>query len=186
MFSEDQNKKEEAQGQEDRSDADFGNKSKTIDSGEGRGDRALLEEQVAEWRDKYMHLNADFQNYKRRQEKERGLWMYSAQAQVLKEILIIVDDFDRALAQSSAQNGTKSEENWRVGFEMIRASLYKILTKFEVTEIVHYSKFDPEIHEAIAMVASKDHTSGSIVDVVEKGFMFKGQVLRPAKVTVAQ
>lgn len=186
MFSEDQNKKEDTQVQEDRSGADFEAQSERLDSTEGQQDRSTLEGQVAEWRDKYMHLNADFQNYKRRQEKERGLWMHGAQAQILKELLTVVSDFDRALAQSPVQDDSRGQESWRIGFEMIRASLYKLLAKFDVTEITQCSEFDPEIHEAIAMVPSEGRPSGSIVDVVEKGFMFRGQVLRPAKVIVAQ
>jgi molecular chaperone GrpE len=176
MFSEDQNKKEDihspaAEGSSGENDISTSN------------EREMLQEQAAQWRDKYLHLNADFQNYKRRQEKERGLWMHGAQAQILKELLSIVGDFDRALAQSTTAG---AEEHWRQGFEMIRASLYKLLAKFDVVEITQNTEFNPEIHEAIAMIESPSHPSGSIVDVVEKGFMFKDQVLRPAKVTVAQ
>lgn len=144
------------------------------------------QDQVSEWRDKYLHLNADFQNYMRRQEKERGMWMHGAQASVFKELLTIVGDFDRALAQGKTTENNQEADQVRLGVEMIRASLYKLLAKFEVTEIAQNTVFDPEIHEAIAAVESPDHESGSIVTVIEKGFMFKGQVLRPAKVTVAQ
>lgn len=177
MFCEDQNKKEDIM-------TDEASCSETSQS--DNQEHEAYQEQVSEWREKYLHLNADFQNYKRRQDKERGLWMHGAQAQVFKDLLTILGDFDRALAQPVHKDSDQASENWRVGFEMIRASFYKMLAKFEVTEIMQCTDFDPEIHEAIALVPSADHASGSIVDVVEKGFMFKGQVLRPAKVTVAQ
>ena len=139
-----------------------------------------------EWQDKYMHVSADLQNFKRRVEKEQVAWARQAKAEVLLNLLAIVDDFDRALSEHSKREHTADLDNWFEGFELIGKSLYKFLHQMDVIEIDQMSTFDPNLHEAIAQVDSDQHTSGNIVDVVQKGFMFNGEVLRPAKVTVAK
>lgn len=139
-----------------------------------------------EWKNKYEHVFADWQNYKRRIEKEQATWIRSAQAEMLNKLLVIVDDFDRALQEHQKRGHTGELDAWLKGFELIGKSLYKFLHDAGVTEIQEVHSFDPTLHEAIAQVKSDTHASGDIVDVLQKGFMFKGQVLRPAKVTVAQ
>ncbi|HEV2601033.1 MAG TPA: nucleotide exchange factor GrpE [Candidatus Babeliales bacterium] len=144
---------------------------------------AACQQQLAEWKEKYLHSIADFQNFKRRQERDQANWMQSAQVQVFKQLIGIVDDFDRAIAESKKVAG---HEEWLTGFEMIHASLHKMLTASKVTEITERTVFNPDIHEAIASVDAPGVSSGNIVDVVQKGYMFKDQVLRPAQVTVAR
>lgn len=139
-----------------------------------------------EWKDKYIHVSADLQNYKRRTEQQQALWGMRAQADVLLQLLPIVDDFDRALSEHYNRERTPELDEWLKGFELIGKSLYKFLQDAGVAEIKEIIYFDPYIHEAIVQVESDKHTSGEIVDVIQKGYMFKDQVLRPAKVTVAK
>lgn len=139
-----------------------------------------------EWKDKYIHVSADLQNYKRRIDKEQTTWIQRAQADMLLQLLRIVDDFDRALSEHYNRERTPELDEWLKGFELIAKSLYKFLHEMDVVEIKDTVYFDPTEHEAIVQVASDKHASGEIVDVIQKGFTFKGQILRPAKVTVAK
>lgn len=143
---------------------------------EHRLNECLLEKD--EWKDRCLLTAADFENFKRRSEKERISWITNTQASVLTDVLGIVDDFERALAQPVDQS--------REGFELIYKSLQKILNKYGVQEIKEITEFDPNLHEAIMQVESPDHQSGQIVQVLQKGYRFKEQILRPAKVSVAK
>ena len=134
--------------------------------------------QKDEWKDRCMRTAAEFENFKRRSEKERVQWITNTQASVLTDVLAIVDDFERALAQPADQS--------REGFELIYKSLQKILQKYGVQEIKENTEFDPTLHEAIMQVESADHQAGQIVQVLQKGYRFKEQILRPAKVSVAK
>ncbi|MCL4361206.1 nucleotide exchange factor GrpE [Candidatus Dependentiae bacterium] len=138
--------------------------------------------ELSELKNRYIYLNAEFDNYKRRIEKDRASWISNAQAQVILDFLTIIDDFDRALQTKLEQT---SPENLS-GLEMIRKSANQILKKYNVEEITDISHFDPVKHEAIMQVQSADHKPGDIVAVLQKGYTFKNQVLRPAKVSIAQ
>lgn len=137
--------------------------------------------QKDEWKDRCIRAAAEFENYKKRTEKEKLLWISSAQSSVLTDVLNIVDDFDRAFSQPAGD-----DQKSREGFELIYKSLQKMLEKYGVQEITEIGEFDPNLHEAIMQVESADHKPGDIVQILQKGYMFKGQVLRPAKVSVAK
>jgi molecular chaperone GrpE len=135
-------------------------------------------------KDLFVRLNADFDNYKKRTIKEKANWVVASQADLLTDLLNIVDDFDRAFIQ--AQKDESKNSSWFKGFELIYKSFYKFLDKHEVKEITDFTYFNPEYHEAIAQIESDNHKSGDIIDVAQKGFIFKDRVLRAAKVTVAK
>lgn len=138
---------------------------------------------LAKWKDSFLRANADFENFKKRTIKEKSNWIHEARAEVILDLLGVVDNFDRALDQ---QNGADdSVAAWLQGFEMIHKSLYEMLTKYDVKPIAANLPFDPQFHEAISQVPSEDVESGQIVNTVQKGFMMKDHVLRPAKVVVA-
>lgn len=169
---------------------------------------AECQTQVNEWKDRALRTTADYENFKKRSEKERLMWISNAQSSVLLDLISIVDDFDRAFASVSSHPqppllqsyGGQAEEQRvpgrrslgeggskdRAGFELIYKSLQKILQKYGVQEIKDVAQFDPVKHEAIMQVESADHKQGDIVQVLEKGYTFKGEVLRPAKVSVAK
>ncbi|GMU19631.1 MAG: protein GrpE [Candidatus Babeliales bacterium] len=134
--------------------------------------------QKDEWKDRCLRTAAEFENYKRRSEKERVLWITNTQASILTDVIGLVDDFERAFAN-------KDETCSLQGFELIYKSLQKILEKYGVQEIKEVTEFDPNLHEAIMQVESPDHKAGQIVQVLQKGYRFKDQILRPAKVSVA-
>jgi len=108
--------------------------------------------------------------------------MSLAQSQLMKDLLVVVDDFERAL-----KAGKEADEQPDVaGFTMIAKSLDKILKKYGLQEIEQTDEFDPHLHEAVVQVDADDHESGAIVQVLQKGYQMKEQVLRPAKVSVAK
>lgn len=148
-------------------------------------DESCLTEKVA-LKESCLRIAADFENYKKRVERDRASWTTMAQADVLLAMLPIVDDFDRAFEAHRKQEHSAELNSWLSGFELINKALYKFLNTHDVTEIVQLTHFDPELHEAIAQVESPVHQSGQIVDIVQKGYMHKSQVLRPARVTVAK
>lgn len=137
-------------------------------------------------KERYLYLNAEFDNYKKRIERDRAQWISSAQAIVLSDTLPILDDFQRALAQLEKQKLNPESAAYLKGFELIEKSFEKLLKKYEIEEITDTANFNPELHEAIAQVNSNEYPAGSIIEVFEKGYKHKGQVLRPSKVSVAQ
>ena len=143
-------------------------------------------EQCSVLNDKYLHLAADYQNYQKRTEKDRALWIGQAQQGLLLHVIKIIDDFDRALSEHHEQEHNEQLEAWLEGFELIGKSLNKLLDQYGVKKIEDYSQFNPELHEAVANVDSPDHKSGEIVTVFEAGYMVGDKVLRPAKETVAK
>jgi molecular chaperone GrpE len=141
--------------------------------------------QVAEWKDKYFRLGADFQNFKKRLEKEQASLKRTIQSDILLQILSIVDNFDRAFSEN--KNGEVSDfKAWIEGFELIQKELYRLLERHSIKEIAARDDFDPELHEAVMQVASETRKSGEIVEVLQKGYLLDNHVLRPAKVSVAQ
>jgi molecular chaperone GrpE len=142
--------------------------------------------EVQELQDKYFHLSADFQNYRRRIEKEREQWTFKAQERLLLGVLDIADDVERALQEEHKMADRHPEiKAWVAGLDMIAKSLQKFLEQAGVHEIKHMTEFDPNLHEALVQVTDVAVPAGNIVAVIQKGYMYKGAVLRPAKVSVA-
>lgn len=159
---------------------EMGDAPKTIEA-----EQALKEcrDQAQEWKDKFLRLSADFDNFKRRLDKDQASLHRAMQAVILLDVITILDDFDRAF---SGSNTPAAAENL-VGFSLIYKNFNKILEKHGVTVITDSPVFDPNIHEAVMNVPATDkHPAGSVVTVLEKGYKFKDQVLRPAKVSIAQ
>ena len=136
---------------------------------------------AAMWKDQAARIFADFDNYKKRMDREQASWMQTAQQSILKDLLSVIDNFDRALSSKN-----DAQVDMYTGIEMIYKSVTQLLNKYGVKEFTDYQTFDPELHEALMDVESADHTSGQIVQVLEKGFMIKDKVLRPAKVVIAK
>lgn len=152
----------------------------------GVQDLERCSKEIDELKDAAKRVAADFENFKKRVERDRVMWAQTAQSELLRNLLPIVDDFDRALQQATKQEVQPELKTWLAGFELINKSFYKFLQSYDVTPMTQMTNFDPELHEALAQVESADHESGTIVEVAQKGFMIKDRVLRPARVTVAK
>lgn len=164
---------------------DTKNNSQTVveDENQSQLEKCLVD--LQQWKDSALRMSADFENFKRRTVKERANWVEDARADVLGDLLTIVDNFDRAFEQSQAIDGDPKLAVWLQGFAMIRKSLYDLLARYEVKVMPDNLPFDPQYHEAIAQVPSEKVASGQIVETVQKGFLVKDRVLRVARVVVA-
>lgn len=147
---------------------------------------ATCKQERDSWKDKFLYLQADFDNVTKRNIKERAQWSITAQTSVLSDLLPVIDDFDRAFAEIEKKEVSPDVKTWLTGFQLIHKTLQKMLAKYEVVEISAAIPFDPSYHEAIVQVEAPGHESGAIVEVLQKGYTCKGTVLRPAKVSVAK
>jgi len=147
---------------------------------------AACEVELQEWKEKFVRVSADLENFSRRMEKDRARWMQMSQAKLIKDLLSVVDDFERVLQQQEKAELSSEMQEWFSGFAMIGKSLHKLLQGYGLKEIEQTETFDPMIHEAMAQTESPDHESGQIVEVLQKGYLFHDEVLRPAKVRVAK
>lgn len=143
------------------------------------------QQELTETKNRLLSLAAEFQNYRKRTDQERIQWMNVAQQKVLVDVLPLVDDFDRAFEQLSPEQ-RQAHQAWLQGFELIYKTAQKLLHTYDIKEMPFDKEFDPEKHEALMHVASPEHASGQIVAVLQKGYLHKGAILRPAKVSVAQ
>ncbi|HSW73910.1 MAG TPA: nucleotide exchange factor GrpE [Candidatus Limnocylindria bacterium] len=152
----------------------------------GGKELAACQIELASWKEKYLRSTADFQNFSKRMEKEQAEWMRIAQTNVLKDVLPLIDDIERALADLKTKEHNVEVVPVVTALTMIMTAATKMLTKYNVKEITQTTTFNPDLHEALMSVASPDHASGAIVAVLQKGYTVNDQVLRPAKVSVAQ
>jgi molecular chaperone GrpE len=125
---------------------------------------------------------ADFENYRKRVEKERQQERHRGAEQLIEQVLPVLDALDLAL---SGQSGAASPE-YRKGFEIIRAQLWNALAKQGLQPIEAVGKpFDPHLHHAIENVPTAEQPEGTVVGEMQTGYMFHDRVLRPAMVRVA-
>ena len=149
----------------------------------------IVRQEVELYKDQLARLTADFQNYKKRVEKDRQSWIDRAHIDVLLPLLDIVDNFDRAFEDAKKETHQERESAVREhikGFELIHKLFYTFLTQQKVVPIEQVSVFDPYLHEAVAQVEVPDFRTGDIVQVFQNGFKYKDTVLRTAKVSVAK
>jgi molecular chaperone GrpE len=140
---------------------------------------------VAAERDQYLdalqRLKAEFDNYRKRTERDRQAVVVGAQGEVVRGLLPVMDNLERAVAAL----GDRGEEIV-AGLEMVRGQLAGLLAGHGVEEIAAAGlEFDPNVHEAVAQVPSEEHPHGAVVEVVEKGYRISEHVLRPSRVVVA-
>lgn len=141
--------------------------------------------ELNDMKNRYLYLNAEFENYKKRMGKEQGAWTEGAQDRVLIDILSTVDDLERAFAELTMQELPQEVSAHFQGISMIVKNLNAFLKKYDIEEISAGGPFDPEIHEAVMQQDSQDHASGDILAILQKGYRRKDRILRPAKVVVA-
>ncbi len=137
-------------------------------------------------KDRYLRLKAEFDNYRRRKQKEViDLLKYDGES-VIKQFLSVLDDLDR-LAIASEENGINNIEKIKEGINLI---LNKINKRFEELEVVSFTKpgdiVNPELHDALMMRTEDGKDENEILEVFEKGYRYKDKVIRHAKVVVNQ
>ena len=150
-----------------------------VDKAEQKGES----DEAEEWKDKYIRLYAEFENYKKRTLKEKTELILNGGEKTITAILPILDDFERAIADKTEDATTIKE-----GFDLIFKKFLKTLEGIGVSKIETSDKdFNVDYHEAIAMVPGMgDDKKGKIIDCVQTGYMQNDKVLRHAKVAVGQ
>jgi len=151
-----------------------------------------LEEALAEaadYKDKYLRAHADFENAKKRLEKDKMNAVSYANESFAKDILAVLDSFDNALSSiegANEENSSEVLEKMKEGVTLTHNQLKKILEKNHIKEIECKGEFNPEVHQAIMQVESDEHEPGDVVQVMQKGYTIKDRVLRPAMVSTCK
>jgi molecular chaperone GrpE len=137
-------------------------------------------ERLAALEDKLLRVAADFDNYKKRAARERAEYVAHANERLVKDLLPILDDLERALDAVGEHEEATVEE----GVRLVHRSLAGLLERNGVQQISTDGKFDPHVHEALLSQPS-DAEEGSVIDVVQKGYTLGDRVVRPARVVIA-
>ena len=152
-------------------------------SAAGEGFRTKLEQaerEVQELRDAQLRKLAEFENFKKRTEREKGDYFRFALADFFRDLLPVLDNFERALAHSDA-----ADDEYRQGVSLIYRQLIDALKKRGLSEVPTDGPFDPNIHEAVSRQEGSGHEPNTILQVLQKGYYLNDRLLRPAFVKVA-
>ena len=149
-----------------------------VESGEDQ--LAALEAERDEAIDHWKRAAADFDNFRKRAARERDEYVTLANERLVKELLPILDDLERALAAVGEHEEATVEE----GVRLVHRSLASLLQRNGVEEISTDGPFDPYVHEALLSQPSEAE-EGSVIDVVQKGYRLGDRVVRPARVVIA-
>ncbi len=160
---------------------------------EGSAEEESLEERLgaAEARaeenyDRVLRITAEFENYKKRMERETNDFRKFANESVIKDILPIVDNLERAL-EIPYGNNEKAFQAMREGVQMTLKGLLNSLEKFGVVPIESLDKpFDPNFHQAVMQKESEGHSENTVSEEFQKGYMMRDRLLRPAMVVVSK
>jgi molecular chaperone GrpE len=143
-------------------------------------ERERLLAEKAELQDRLLRGRAEFDNFRRRSERERSEYLQFAAMDMVKEVLPVLDDFERALKVETA------DRDYAKGVELIYQRLYDTLKKMGLEPIDTAGKlFDPNIHQAVERVHTEEAEDQAILGEFQRGYNFKGKLLRPAMVRVA-
>jgi molecular chaperone GrpE len=142
-----------------------------------------LRKQADENQQRYLRVQADFDNFRRRSRLEKEDFAKYASLKLIEQLLPVVDNFERALSSSK---DTKDFEALVKGLDMTFRQLDQLLAQEGLTPIEAVGQpFNPEFHQAIMQVESEEHEEGIVVEEVQKGYLLKDKVIRPAMVKVS-
>jgi molecular chaperone GrpE len=142
-----------------------------------------LQRERDDYHDRWLRKTAEFDNYRKRVERERREQADQKVTDLLLELLPIIDDFDRALTMDAGESGAP----YRKGIELIHAKLNDLLRKHGVQPIESLgADFDPNVHQAVIHESSPEHREGEVIGELARGYMMGERLLRPAMVKVAK
>jgi molecular chaperone GrpE len=181
MSTENEELKEELNSQEEQNE----NPEPQIENQEKQNSEPTAEEKYAELNDRFIRLYAEFENFRRRSNRERLDVISTANAGLLKDLLPVLDDFERAITNNDQVTDV---EIVKEGFALIQNKFKSILDSKGLKEMnAKGEPFDSELHEAIANIpVSEDNQKGKVIDDIEKGYYLNDKVIRFAKVVVGQ
>ena len=138
------------------------------------------EQELADQKDQYLRLMAEYQNYRNRTTEEKKKIYGDAKVDCVKEILVVLDSFERAMEAACA------DETYKKGIEMTFGQMTKALEKMGITEVPALgTAFDPNVHNAIKQVDDSEYESDVVCQVFQKGYVLGDRLIRPAMVAVA-
>jgi molecular chaperone GrpE len=142
--------------------------------------------EAQEWRDRCLRKAAEFDNYRKRTDKERADTAMLAKSSVVLELLPALDDCERALESLSAQDVPEGTEQYRDGVELLYKQVRDILHRIGVTPIdAKGQKFDPHLHEAVMTEENSRYEENTVLRELRRGYLLKERLLRPAQVVVS-
>lgn len=146
-------------------------------------ERALLaEEEAGRLREALLRKAADFENLKRRSERDRTEYVKYALTETMRDLVGVLDNLDRALVHAPASG----VDDFRAGVEMIARQLSEVVRKYGVSEVAALgTPFDPQFHEAMMKGEAADVPPGTVIEVFQKGYVLNDRLLRPAMVKVS-
>lgn len=183
-IKDEQNPEEETQ--DKRSEEEKAAEAEAQAKDEELSDFEKLEIELAESKDKFLRLYSEFENFRRRNAKERLELVKTASEEVISDLLPVMDDFERAEKSFEDQS---ENEGLKEGFSLIKNKFEKTLNNKGLKAMDNEPgiEFDPEIHEAITKIPAPDEKlKGKVVDVVEKGYLLNDKVIRFAKVVIGE
>lgn len=195
-MSKDKDKKREQQAAEEAAEAEKAEVNETAEAAPAADeekaaedaastDAKIAEAAVADMKQRYMRLQADFANFKKRTAGEKLQISEVVKMEVLQNVLPVVDNFERAL-QVPQDKLTDDLKSFVDGYEMIYKQLMTVLEKEGVVKIDAVGKpFDPNYHQAVMRVASDEYDNDVVVEVLQEGYLLGDKTLRPAMVKVA-
>ena len=144
---------------------------------------ADLQRERDDYKDRWLRKGAEFDNYRKRIERERREQSDQSVVDLLEDLLLVVDDFDRAMKVDSGEGGNA----YRKGVELIHGKLHDLLRKQGLKPIDALGMdFDPNLHQAVVHEESPEHREGEVIGELRKGYMLNDRLLRPAMVKVAK
>lgn len=180
MESESNNQSVATEEMEEQAESRSASSDQQFSIGEIIADRDRLAKEKAETQELLQRRQAEFDNFRRRNEKERSELSEYVAMDTVKAILPMLDDFERALKTES------TDKEYARGMELIHQRMLEMLSKLGLEPISsEVPVFNPHIHHAVEMVPSPDHDDQTILAVYQPGYYFKGRLLRPAMVKVA-
>jgi molecular chaperone GrpE len=142
---------------------------------------ALLEKERDEYLNDLKRVAADFENYRKRVARDLVGLVARAHERLVKELLPVLDDLERALEAAAQHEEAKLEE----GVRLVHRELVEALAREGLVEVETDGQFDPHVHEALVSQPSEQE-DGSVIEVLQKGYRLGDRVLRPARVVVSQ
>ncbi len=171
-------REEEAEEKAEESSADDSKKSELEE----------CKEKLSECEDRYLRMHAEFENIKKRMEREKEKSVAYAQEQFARDLLPVMDSLELALASipTPEEGGDEHLQKLREGVQLTLDQFVKTFEKHHIKVVDIDEGFNPNFHEAVMQVESEEHESGQIVQVLQKGYTYKERLLRPAMVSVAK
>jgi molecular chaperone GrpE len=151
---------------------------------------AQLKEEAAQFKDRLLRTAADMENLRKRAEREKAEATLYAATNFARDLLSVADNMQRALAAVTQEARDKADEatkNLLAGVEMTERELLKVFERYNIRKVETVgAKFDPNVHQALFEVPTKDHPPGTVVQEMQSGFAIGDRCLRPAMVGVAK